>query len=187
VPKVVDHEAQRADITQRCIELFARRGHADLAVRDIANELGVSTGTLYHYFPNKDDLFESVVDAVVDQDIVHATATVKKTIADRRLRLRAILRYVVASSPRLATLYRVLIDFAWQPGRDGRRWQEQLHKARRSYAVAVADILEIDDAAKIDLVILVIAGLIKRALIGDFSTEITGIADNLDHILFEEP
>lgn len=185
MPKIVDHEAQRAEITQRCIELFARRGHADLAVREIANELGVSTGTLYHYFPNKDDLFDSVVTAVVDQDIVHATATVKNGIADRRLRLRAILRYVVASSPRLATLYRVLIDFAAQPGRDGERWQQQLHKARRSYATAVSDILEIDDAAQIDLVLLVIAGLIKRALIGDHHTDITGIADNLDRILFE--
>jgi AcrR family transcriptional regulator len=187
VPKVVDHEAQRADITQRCIELFARRGHAGLAVREIANELGVSTGTLYHYFPNKDDLFESVVHAVVDQDIVHATEAVKNSIADRRLRLRAILRYVIASSPRLATLYRVLIDFAWQPGRDGERWQQQLHKARQSYADAVADILEIDDPAKIDLVLLVIAGLIKRALIGDFGSDITGIADHLDRILFEDP
>ena len=40
---------------------MARRGYAALSMRDLARALRISTGTLYHYFPNKLGLFEAIL------------------------------------------------------------------------------------------------------------------------------
>lgn len=56
-PRIVDKEAKRAEITTAAIEVFARKGFQGAAVDDIAVAAGVSKGTLYGYFENKEDLF----------------------------------------------------------------------------------------------------------------------------------
>lgn len=52
---------QVVDATKRCI---VEKGFANLSVKDIAREAGVSTGVIYHYFRNKEDiLLQVIVDA----------------------------------------------------------------------------------------------------------------------------
>lgn len=60
MPKVVDHKAYREELLDRYFELFAKRGYSDVTMREIAAELGVSTGTLYHYFPTKKSILEQL-------------------------------------------------------------------------------------------------------------------------------
>lgn len=60
MPKVIDHERYRDELLHRYLDIFARRGYLDVTMREIARELGVSTGTLYHYFPTKKDLLEQL-------------------------------------------------------------------------------------------------------------------------------
>lgn len=59
MPKIVDHEAYRAELAAGAIHVFRRHGFHGLGMRKIAEELGVSKGTLYHYFPSKKALFEA--------------------------------------------------------------------------------------------------------------------------------
>lgn len=65
----MDHELYRKELVERCVALFAAEGYQALTMRKIAAALGVSTGTLYHYFPNKEALFLGVVNEVVRQDL----------------------------------------------------------------------------------------------------------------------
>jgi AcrR family transcriptional regulator len=53
MPKIVDRQARRSEILDTCFELFAKKGYAAIGMRQIAKELGFTTGTLYHYFPGK--------------------------------------------------------------------------------------------------------------------------------------
>jgi AcrR family transcriptional regulator len=46
---------------------FAEHGFAKAKMRSIGERAGVSTGNLYTYFPNKDDLFCALVAPTVDQ------------------------------------------------------------------------------------------------------------------------
>lgn len=69
VPKALDHDERRRELALACIRLFARSGYASLNMRQIAIELGVSTGVLYHYFSGKAALFETVAQVTVDQDV----------------------------------------------------------------------------------------------------------------------
>jgi AcrR family transcriptional regulator len=69
VPKIVDHDQYRKELLRQCFDLFAVRGYAALTMRQLAQGLGVSTGTLYHYFPSKEALFEQLIQELTVQDL----------------------------------------------------------------------------------------------------------------------
>lgn len=54
-------EARPEEITAAALELFIERGFAGTRLEDIAARAGISKGTLYLYFANKEDLFKAVV------------------------------------------------------------------------------------------------------------------------------
>lgn len=59
-------DARPQEIIAAALDVFAERGFAAARLDDVAVRAGVSKGTLYLYFPNKEELFKAVVrDAVV--------------------------------------------------------------------------------------------------------------------------
>ena len=54
-------EARPEEITRAALELFVERGFANTRLEDVASRAGVSKGTLYLYFANKEELFKAVV------------------------------------------------------------------------------------------------------------------------------
>lgn len=62
----------RSQILDAALELFSRRGFRATSVRDIASRAGVSTGNVYHHFPDKESLFRTLLDrywqAIEDPD-----------------------------------------------------------------------------------------------------------------------
>jgi len=69
MPKVVDHIQYRRDLLRQSLDLFAEKGYGSLTMRQLAEALGVSTGTLYHYFPSKESLFIQLIEELTEQDI----------------------------------------------------------------------------------------------------------------------
>lgn len=60
-----DEELQtrrRAEILEEATSVFAERGFAATDVQVVADRLGVGKGTVYRYFPSKDELFLAAVD-----------------------------------------------------------------------------------------------------------------------------
>jgi AcrR family transcriptional regulator len=53
--------ARPEEITAAALESFAERGYAGTRLEDVAARAGVSKGTLYLYFANKEELFKAVV------------------------------------------------------------------------------------------------------------------------------
>lgn len=47
---------RREEILQAAVRLFCERGYEGTTIREIANELGVAEGLLYHYFTSKSEL-----------------------------------------------------------------------------------------------------------------------------------
>jgi AcrR family transcriptional regulator len=54
-------EERPAEIIAAALETFAERGFAATRLDDIAERAGVTRGTLYLYFPSKEELFKAVV------------------------------------------------------------------------------------------------------------------------------
>ncbi|MCI1024895.1 TetR/AcrR family transcriptional regulator [Pseudomonas putida] len=64
MPKIVNHELRRAEITQAVIRSIAKEGLANVTIRGISREGGFSSGTLAHYFNSKEDLINFAFDEI---------------------------------------------------------------------------------------------------------------------------
>jgi len=66
-----------AEIIRAALEVFAQKGFSATRMEDIARQAGVSGGTIYRYFENKEDVFK----AAVRETLV---STVNRTERSRR-------------------------------------------------------------------------------------------------------
>jgi AcrR family transcriptional regulator len=70
-------EARPQEIVRAALHLFAERGYAATRLDDVAVEAGISKGTLYLYFENKEALFR----AVVQESVVPNIEAIEQLIA----------------------------------------------------------------------------------------------------------
>jgi len=61
MPKIVNHDEQRLKMLEKCLYLFTRKGYSDVNMKQIAAEIGVSTGSLYHYFASKESILAGII------------------------------------------------------------------------------------------------------------------------------
>ena len=54
------HQARRTHIIGSAVVLFANKGFADTTTADICQAAGISTGSLFHYFPSKQAVFYGI-------------------------------------------------------------------------------------------------------------------------------
>ena len=55
-------ERSRSQILAAALGLFSRQGYRGTSIREIADAAGISTGSLYHQFPDKESIFRSLLD-----------------------------------------------------------------------------------------------------------------------------
>ena len=67
-------EERPKQILEAALAVFAERGLADARLDDIARRAGLSKGTIYLYFANKEELFREVVRGSVIESIARAEA-----------------------------------------------------------------------------------------------------------------
>jgi AcrR family transcriptional regulator len=93
-------DARPQELLAAALDLFVERGFASTRLEDVARRAGVSKGTLYLYFTNKEELFKAVVrDSIVPvigaaEDIIagfegHSADLLRKVITDWWQRLGA--------------------------------------------------------------------------------------------------
>jgi AcrR family transcriptional regulator len=119
-------EDRPREICAAALEVFAEKGFAAARLDEIARRAGVSKGTLYLYFKDKEDLFRAVVrDAIVPNvaAITEAISTMRAPFADvvrmflagfaereARLPLGAVAKMVIGESRNFPELARVWHD-----------------------------------------------------------------------------
>jgi len=85
MPKIVNREEYRQKLLEKSLHLFTRRGYNNINMKEIAAEIGVSTGTLYHYFPSKLSMLGEMIAWIGDknvQEYIERTSRVDK-MSDR--------------------------------------------------------------------------------------------------------
>lgn len=82
------HERRR-QILDCAAEVFAAKGIASTTVRQIADAVGVYSGTLYHYFPSKEAIVVEIIREYF-QDLEQRFETVREGDADPLARLEAL-------------------------------------------------------------------------------------------------
>ena len=110
MPKIVDHDAQREMLLEKAFELFADQGYAALSMRGLAQGIGVSTGTLYHYFDTKDAIFEAMVQRAAERDVQAALATLPSN-ATTEQKLLLISAWIRSEQRHLQRTLLLVLDF----------------------------------------------------------------------------
>src|SRR5438128_10581622 len=74
-------EERPRQILSAALAVFAERGLAAARLEDIAKRAGVSKGTIYLYFPNKEELFREMVREMVVGHLEAAERAVSESTA----------------------------------------------------------------------------------------------------------
>jgi AcrR family transcriptional regulator len=85
MPKIVNHDLYRQELLEQAFILFAERGYAAVTMREVAKALKVSTGTLYHYFPTKEALFQDLMTSLSKRDALAAQVQPANDSLEQRL------------------------------------------------------------------------------------------------------
>jgi len=86
-------EARPAELLAAALDLFVEKGYAGTRLEDVAARAGVSKGTLYLYFQNKEELFK----AVVRENIVTPLAEAAQETRDYEGPTETLLRKLIAA------------------------------------------------------------------------------------------
>lgn len=84
-------DARPQELLEAALEQFVERGYAATRLEDVARRAGVSKGTLYLYFENKEELFKAVVRATIVEAIGQAELDLAASEAHSSELLRALL------------------------------------------------------------------------------------------------
>jgi TetR/AcrR family transcriptional regulator, fatty acid metabolism regulator protein len=99
---------KRRVILDAAVRVFARQGFHTCRVSDIADEAGVAYGLVYHYFPSKETILDTLFLERWDV-MLAAIAETEKTDRPPREKLRAIASFIVDSYRHDPDLMKVII------------------------------------------------------------------------------
>jgi len=164
MPKVVDHDKYRKALLRQCFDLFADHGYASLTTRQIAKALGVSTGTLYYYFPSKEDLFMQLIEELTTQDLLRATAEIGG-LSTLRERILALGDFLEANEDCFIKQTLLMMDFYQQAGVGQSRVNEAVQRVSARSRDEIMTALQLDNPLLATHVLCLIDGLISERMV----------------------
>jgi AcrR family transcriptional regulator len=126
------------EVLDAAAKVFHTRGYADASVQDIADELGILKGSLYHYIDSKEDLLFRILDETHDevQAILEEVAAMEAGSPLARLReyTRRQVEYTSRNLAKMAIYYHDADQLS-----DERR--RELYRKRRVHEKFVSDLI----------------------------------------------
>jgi len=100
-------EARRKQIVESALRTIAEKGYSKTSFAEIAKELGITKGLIAYHFEGKQDLFLSIIDAIIDGQARHIADRLEgKAGAVDRLRayIEASFEYIVENRAKAVAL-----------------------------------------------------------------------------------
>ncbi len=89
--QVTDPESPRGKLLQEAARLFRRKGYERTTVRDLANAVGIQSGSIFHHFKSKEEILRSVM----EETVIYNTALLRAALDEAsslRERVLALIR-----------------------------------------------------------------------------------------------
>lgn len=102
-------EERPHQILHAALEVFDEHGLAGARLEDIARRAGVSKGTIYLYFPNKEELFREMIRTTIVAAIADGELIPEGGSATEQLLAYMRTYWDFARSPAFSTIYRLVI------------------------------------------------------------------------------
>jgi AcrR family transcriptional regulator len=162
MPKIVDRESYRKELLNKSFDLFAEKGYSSITMREIALGIGVSTGTLYHYFPSKESLFEQLIEHLSYEDTKEEAVAELGNPPTLGEKIEILMDYVCKKEERILKDLLITFDFCQHKTRQELENNQALQAAGKRYEEAVCCYLDLDDPAIATFIINSVDGLIAR-------------------------
>lgn len=111
--------ARRVELLRIAAALFARQGYAQTTVRDIADEAGILSGSLYHHFSSKEAMIDEILGTFLRNLEAEFSAIVEdsSTTSDAIERLVKHVFHTIHTQPEAVALYQnESMSISNQPG-----------------------------------------------------------------------
>ena len=166
MPKIVDRDRYRQELLNKCFDLFADKGYGSVTMRQIAKELEVSTGTLYHYFPSKQNLFEQLVEVISQNDVNKALEELQgmQTLQEKA---EALGEYLIKNEDYFIKWTYVLVDFYQHQDAKDFQKSDTFVRTNERYTETIYHLLGIKDKKLATFVYSFIDGLFLEKLWGN--------------------
>jgi TetR/AcrR family transcriptional regulator len=102
-------EDRPQQIIEAALAVFGECGLANARLQDIADRAGVSKGTIYLYFPNKEELFREMIRQTAVTVIESGEKTVGRGTPTEQLRSAMRSYWNFVRSPAFSTIYRLVL------------------------------------------------------------------------------
>ena len=170
MPKIVDHEAYRAELLDGAFAVFAERGFAHVTMRGIAKHLGVSTGTLYHYFATKDAILEATIRHVAS-DYVLRLLRETEGLSSVPERVAALVAFVDRHEDAMRNLLFMSTDLMRQP--DPALSREVIGGVTRYIVEAVREQVGDDAAGRAPMIFQLAVGVLMHRFLDPGAAELS--------------
>lgn len=166
MPKIVDRDKYRQELLMKSFDLFAQKGYSSITMRQLAQEIGVSTGTLYHYFPSKEALFLQLSAELERQNVMNflAEAGNPPTLKER---IESLFQFVAKHEDHIGKQTLLWIEFNQHQDWSNSGIKEKLQELDEQTILELAKYMQITDRAIVDFVFNLLYGLILRRLFGE--------------------
>lgn len=159
MPKIVDSEQYRKELLRKAFDLLAEKGYANVTTRQLAKELGISTGAMYHYFPSKKALFEQLVEEMGWQDIAAFQQQVvgASTLAER---LAALGQFLIDHEDYLIKQTAIWTDFCMQTEASEISRNEVFRRVDERYCQGIAETLGLSNPSVTQFIWTLVNGIL---------------------------
>ncbi len=149
MPTQARSKATVTAIIQAAAQVFRRHGYAGATTDRVAERAGVSVGSLYQYFPNKDAILVTLAEQHIDEGFAMVRSLLQGFVAEMpplEMVLRRFVVAMIALHEHEPELHRVLFEEAPLPASVRRR----LRKEENRFAREVSALLEGHPEARVD-------------------------------------
>lgn len=162
MPKIVDRYRYRQELLEKCFNLFANKGYGSLTMRQIATEIGVSTGTLYHYFSSKEELFIQLIEDITEQDLLRAAHEIEDGLDTIEEKVFALGKFIIKNEQLFRRQNLLLFNFCQHTELTQKPLIEAIKRSFLRYQREIMTFLDLEDKAIADCVSCLIDGLIYQ-------------------------
>ena len=144
----LDHDAKRLEIAEATCKTIVERGLNGIKLRNIAAQLGVTTGSLQHYYETKEDLLQHAKELLVDRKLSRCQSAVEdKAGVDR---LRAMCETLLPTDQEGIDMWQIVVAYAGQAIGDEEAMQIQVTRYSRAVDMLAAEIKKLQMSGDID-------------------------------------
>ncbi|MEO1207987.1 MAG: TetR/AcrR family transcriptional regulator [Cyanobacteria bacterium J06638_20] len=181
MPKIVDHDHYRKELLNQCSKLFAEQGYGSITMRQIAQGLGVSTGTLYHYFPSKEGIFIQLIQETCERDVANFFAQAPSA-ATLQERLTTLMTFFLKGYKSYQQKMLLWVDFYQHGQRNAAENPSYLGQFWRKTRDQLMTYLELP-AERVDFILVFMDGLLVQCIYDHGHDEAAWLAEQSELLI----